>query len=84
MGPSLGSVTCDSARQTLVGWGLERVVTTGWCRVVTTLLAQTTLPTIGANTESLTGAGANDDEGEKRLTKISNLAAAGLQEMRPV
>ena len=41
------------------------------------------LPTIGANAESLTGAGANDDEGEKRLTKISSLAAAGLQEMRP-
>jgi hypothetical protein len=51
---------------------------------VTTLLAQIKPPTIGANTESLTGAGANDDEREKRLTKISSLAAAGLQEMRPI
>ena len=84
MNPSLGSVTCDNARQSLAGWGYERVVTTGWRRVVTTLFAQIKLPTIGANTESRTGAGANDDEGEKRLTKISNLAAAGLQEMRPV
>ena len=80
---SRGVVTCDSGLQTLTGWGFERVVTTGWRRVVTTLLAQTKLPTIGANTGSVTGAGANDDEGEKRLTKISSLAAAGLQEMRP-
>ena len=84
MRPSLGSVTCDNARQTLAGSGLERVVTTGWRRVVTTLLAQIKPPTIGANTESLTGAGAGDDEGAMRLTKISSLAAAGLQEMWPV
>jgi hypothetical protein len=82
--PSLGSVTCDCAYQTLAGRGYARVVTTGWRRVVTTLLAQTKLPTIGAYTESLTGADANDDAIEKWLTKISSLAAAGLQEMRPV
>jgi hypothetical protein len=64
-------------------WGRVRVVTTGWRRVVTTLLAQLKLLTIGADAESLTGAGANDDDREMWLTKISSLAAAGLQEMRP-
>lgn len=67
MNPSLGSVTCDNARQSLAGWGYERVVTTGWRRVVTTLFAQIKLPTIGANTESRTGAGANDEETDEDL-----------------
>ena len=40
--PSRGVVTCDSGLQTLTGWGLERVVTTGWSHVVTTQLAQMT------------------------------------------
>ena len=38
--PSLESVTCDRPRKTLMRWGMMRVVTTGWRRVVTTRLAQ--------------------------------------------
>jgi hypothetical protein len=38
--PSRGVVTCDSLPKTPVRWGRERVVTTGWRRVVTTRLAQ--------------------------------------------
>ena len=30
--PSLGVVTCASHRSVLVGWGIVRVVTTGWRR----------------------------------------------------
>ena len=37
--PSLEAVTCDKPRKMLMRWGIVRVVTTGWRRVVTTRLA---------------------------------------------
>ena len=37
---SRGISTCDSPDKTLMRWGIVRVVTTGWRRVVTTRLAQ--------------------------------------------
>ena len=30
--PSLGAIICASHRSVLVGWGIERIVTTGWRR----------------------------------------------------
>ncbi len=64
-------------------WGMMRVVTTGWRRVVTTQLAQVTAADDWRRAPRHRLAQVLTMTIERRLTNISSLAAAGLQEMKP-